>query len=113
MMKDTITRLAGEEGWSEATQIAVLAGVIDSLVSQGIVSRERVVDLAEEWRADGDEMPSIGDDIEMDGVECEIEIAEIPQDQPRAKDGIYAIVDQYGETHQVESNGEVWTVIVE
>lgn len=113
MMKDTIERLACEEGWSESTQIVVLTGVIDNLISQGIVSREQVVDLAEEWRADGDEMPSIGDDIEMEGVECEIEIADVPQDQPRAKDGIYAIVDQYGETHQVESNGEVWTVIVE
>lgn len=23
------------------------------------------------------------------------------------------IIDQYGETHQVESNGEVWVVLVE
>lgn len=103
-MKYKINRLADED-----TQITVNSDEDHSL----IVNNEHVVDLPPEWRADGNGMPSIGDDIEMEGVECEIEIADVPQDQPRAKEDIYAIVDQYGETHQVESNGEVWTVLVE
>ena len=113
MMKETMDRLSEQEGWSESTNVAVLCGIIDHLIGNGVISQEHAITLAEEWCADGDEMPSIGDDVEMEGVECEIEIAQVPQEQPRAREGIYAIIDQYGETHQVESNGEVWVVLVE
>lgn len=45
--------------------------------------------------------PHPGDEVEMQGVETVIEISSVPEDQPDADDGIYTIVDQYGETHRV------------
>ena len=113
MIKSKIDQISGEEGWSQSTQITVLIGVLDKLISQGIVDQEEVIDLTEEWRSDSDPMPSIGDDVEMEGVECEIEVAEVPDDQPKSDEGIYTIIDQHGESHQIESNGEIWIVLVE
>lgn len=60
-----------------------------------------------------DDMPDIGDviDMPMMGDDVRIEVAEIPGDQPEwENNGILAIVDQYGETHRVEKDGEIWIV---
>lgn len=58
--------------------------------------------------------PEIGDDVIMDGIDTVIEIADVPCDQPEEPDGIYSIVDQYGETHKVERSfgDDHWTIIV-
>lgn len=60
-----------------------------------------------------DDMPEIGDviDMPMMGDDVRIEVAEILTDQPEwENNGILAIVDQYGETHRVEKDGESWVV---
>jgi hypothetical protein len=48
----------------------------------------------------------------MDGVEAVIEISSVPEDQPHAEEGVYAILDQYGETHRVARDDPdgPWTV---
>ena len=55
----------------------------------------------------GDEivMPSMGDDVH-------IQVARVPDEQPRSGEGIYAIVDQYGDTHEVELDGDTWVTAV-
>ena len=55
----------------------------------------------------GDElvMPSMGDDVR-------IEIRTVPDDQPLAEEGVFTIVDQYGDHHQVESDAGRWVTIV-
>ncbi len=45
--------------------------------------------------------PHPGDDVVMEGVDAVIEIAEVPDDQPHADEGLHVILDQHGETHQV------------
>jgi len=48
------------------------------------------------------EHPALGDDVR-------IEVSEIPQEQPVLEtDGLHVIIDQYGETHLVELDGETW-----
>ncbi len=58
--------------------------------------------------------PYAGDEVAMVGVDAVIEIASVPDDQPRADEGVFAIEDQYGETHLVEreGDGDAWTVLI-
>jgi hypothetical protein len=51
------------------------------------------------------EMPCMGDDVN-------IRVRHVPEEQPHAADGVYTIVDQYGEAHQVELDGDTWTTVV-
>lgn len=50
-------------------------------------------------------MPCMGDDVQ-------IRVRAVPDEQPRSGDGVYAIVDQYGETHEVELDGDTWVTAV-
>ncbi len=55
--------------------------------------------------------PSVGDKVFMSAMadDVQIEIAEVPEDQPLAEaDGYYFIIDQYGEEHMVEMDGDSW-----
>lgn len=57
--------------------------------------------------------PEIGDVVEHPflGSDANIEIAQIPRDQPVLEtDGMYVIVDQYGENHLVDLDGDAWIV---
>jgi hypothetical protein len=58
--------------------------------------------------------PQPGDRIEMPfmGSDASIVVRTVPDEQPRADEGVHAIVDQYGETHEVELDGETWTTVV-
>lgn len=58
--------------------------------------------------------PYPGDRIEMlcMGDDVNIQVRLVPDEQPHADDGVYSIVDQYGETHQVERDGDTWTTEV-
>lgn len=58
--------------------------------------------------------PSPGDRIEMPsmGGDVSVRVSRVPDDQPLAADGIHSIVDQYGETHEVELDGDTWTTVV-
>ena len=62
-----------------------------------------------------DARPEIGDIVEMSsmGADVRIEICDIPDDQPRAAEGVWNVVDQYQETHRVELDGETWVTINE
>lgn len=59
--------------------------------------------------------PCPGDRIEMAfmGDDVNIRVRSVPDEQPRADEGVYSIVDQYGETHQVELDGDTWTTVAE
>ena len=109
-IQDSIDRIAAEEGWSDRTGLIMLCKTLDAFIENGTLSREEVVSQIEEYQIDGDEAPSIGDDVEFEGTDTIVEVAEVPQEQPRAYEGIYTIIDQYGETHMVSSNGEIWVV---
>lgn len=50
------------------------------------------------------EMPSMGDDVN-------IEVHMVPDEQPRCAEGIFTIVDQYHDRHEVELDGDVWTTV--
>ena len=58
--------------------------------------------------------PYPGDRIEMScmGDDVNIRVRHVPAEQPHADDGVYSIVGQYGETHQVEQDGDTWTTVV-
>jgi hypothetical protein len=58
--------------------------------------------------------PYPGDRIEMAcmGEDVDIQVCRVPDEQPRVDEGIYAIVDQYGETHEVELDGDTWSTVV-
>lgn len=111
LTKNTILEAARDEGWNESTCILILSGALDALIAKGQITQNEVDTLINARRAPLYEPPCVHDDIEMQGSECLIEVAEVPEDQPRANEGVYAVIDQYGETHQVESNGELWVVL--
>lgn len=55
--------------------------------------------------------PSVGDQVIMSamGDDVQIEVVDVLEDQPLAEtDGYYFIIDQYGEEHMVEMDGESW-----
>jgi hypothetical protein len=115
-MEDFIKRLAADEGWTPTTTAIVLTGVLQQLVDMGAADPE---DLKAMVRSRGgvdaapDGPPEIGERIGMTGVDTVIEVEEIPDEQPEASEGVYAIVDQYGETHRVEHDGgNGWVVLI-
>ena len=55
--------------------------------------------------------PPIDETIEFDGVDCHIEAADFPADQPLAASGIFRITDQYRETHLCGRDGDRWVVV--
>lgn len=60
--------------------------------------------------------PYIGDIIEHPfmGGDVRIEVAEVSDDQPLAEtDGLYMILDQYGEQHFVELDADTWIAVNE
>lgn len=55
--------------------------------------------------------PYIGDLVEHPfmGEDARIEISEVPDDQPLVEtDGMHVIIDQYGEQHIIELDGDTW-----
>ncbi len=52
------------------------------------------------------EMPSMGSDVS-------IVVRHVPDHQPRSDEEVYAIVDQYGETHFIELDGDTWVTAVQ
>jgi hypothetical protein len=60
--------------------------------------------------------PYIGDIIEHPfmGGDVRIEVSEVPDDQPLAEtDGLYMILDQYGDQHFVELDADTWVAVNE
>jgi len=57
--------------------------------------------------------PYPGDRIEMPfmGSDVVIRVSGVPEEQPRSGEGVFTIVDQYDETHQVELDGETWITV--
>ena len=55
--------------------------------------------------------PPIDETIEFDGVDCHIEAADFPADQPLAASGIFRITDQYRETHLCARDGDRWVIV--
>lgn len=39
-------------------------------------------------------------------------ISAVPTAQPELSDGIWHIIDQYGETHRIEQDGDFWMTTV-
>lgn len=112
-MENFVKDLAAREGWTDATTVAVLAGVLQQLVDMGSADPADLQALIRtRGGVDGQEPPEFGDEVEMKGVDTVIEIAEVPDDQPEAGEGIYSIVDQYGETHRVEWEDGRWMVVI-
>jgi len=68
-------------------------------------TKEKEKTMSRPYPGDRIEMPSMGDDVN-------IQVRHVPDEQPHAGDGVYSIVDQYGETHQVERDGDTWTTVV-
>lgn len=57
------------------------------------------------------ERPSVGDAVTMGmmGSDVRILVAEIEDQQPLVDtDGVFIIIDQYGEEHLVEMDGDSW-----
>jgi hypothetical protein len=57
--------------------------------------------------------PTRGDVIEHPflGGDVRIEVSQVPEGQPLVDtDGIHIIIDQYGEQHLVEQDGDTWVV---
>ena len=57
------------------------------------------------------EPPSVGDEVTMGimGGDARILVAEIEDQQPLVDtDGVFIIIDQYGEEHLVEMDGDTW-----
>lgn len=55
--------------------------------------------------------PSIGDIVEMAmmGDDAHIEVADVSEVQPLFEtDGIFIIIDQYGDEHLIELDGDSW-----
>lgn len=55
--------------------------------------------------------PPIDETIEFDGVDCHIEAADFPTNQPLAASGIFRITDQYRETHLCARDGDRWVIL--
>lgn len=57
--------------------------------------------------------PYPGDRIEMPfmGSDVVIRVSGVPEEQPRSGEGVFTIVDQYDEIHQVELDGETWVTV--
>lgn len=58
--------------------------------------------------------PYIGDLIEHPfmGGDVRIEVSEVPDDQPLAEtDGLYMVLDQYGDQHFVELDADTWVAV--
>ena len=69
--------------------------------------------VGEDDEDEGEDGPDIGDRAVMPSSETAIEIWDVPDEQPEANSGVFIIVDQYGETHRVEGDGDgIWEVIV-
>ena len=72
---------------------------------------DRTYAAAESGRAT-DAHPSVGDKAFMRDNEVEISIASVSERQPHLLSDVWAIVDQYGETHLIEDDGEHWEVVL-
>lgn len=115
-MEDFIVNLASEQGWTDATTKTVLTGVMQDLVDAGAVRDQDLRDmvLARANLPEEIEAPEEGDVVEMIGVDAQIVVKSIDPDGRKGDDGVWTIVDQYGERHEIEreSNDDVWTVAV-
>lgn len=116
-MEEYVKNLAAAEGWTDATTVIVLAGALQKLVDMGCADAEDIEAIIRE-RGNVQESfhggPEIGARVEMEGHETVIEITEVPEDQPMLSDGIWLIIDQYGETHRIEREDDdsPWTVLI-
>lgn len=96
--------------------VATLASsALESLVAMGRVSADDVrvlIDAAAARIPKGGNGPWVGDTATMEGTDTAIKVASLPEEQPEAKQGIWTIVDQYGESHRVEEEGDDWIVLI-
>lgn len=117
-MEDFVKGVAASEGWTDATTAQVLAGVLQDLVDMGAADADDLHALVRRRghvsTPDEDEGPEEGDVVLMHGQDVTIHVEEIPEEQPDSSEGIWTVVDQYGETHRIEreSVDDPWYVVI-
>jgi hypothetical protein len=58
--------------------------------------------------------PKIGEPVRFDQApDAQVTVEQVPPLQTYYVDGIYTILDQYGEEHLVEHDGDSWSVVVD
>lgn len=49
-------------------------------------------------------MPCMGDDVR-------IRVGSVADEQPRLDEGVFAVLDQYGERHEIEMDADSWVTV--
>lgn len=117
-MEDYIKGLAAGEGWTEATTAIVLAGVLQELVDMGAADPEDLQAMIRRrgnvYSPEDEGAPEEGDVVHMHSEDVNIVVDSVPDDQPEALDGIWRIIDEYGEEHRIEreSADDPWYVVI-
>jgi hypothetical protein len=95
---------------------------LDQDIYRVITDRDQLVDIRADgpgrWRAVeilGARMrpPAPGTPVRFPAdPEAHIAVVDMPARQPYSAHGVFTIVDQYGETHHVERDGDGWTALI-
>lgn len=108
--KDVMIAVAADEAWDDSTCVHVLSSALDALIAKDATSQHEVHAFIEQQRALNNDPPCIGDHVEFEGSNAILEIASIPDHQPTQDAGIFEIIDQFGHSYKVVSNGQIWVV---
>jgi len=113
-MRNYIRGIAEGEGWTDATTVDMLSSVLETLVRDKVIADAQLREMISEHAAVDDEPPEVDDVVIMEGTESMIIVREVPDHQPDSANGVFTIVDQYGESHKVERDDqeESWLVLV-
>lgn len=117
-MEDFVKNLANGEGWTDATTVGVLSRTLGALVGMGIGREDVEAIIRREGGvvepARGDDGPEVGDVVRMRKHDARIVVAEVPKDQAQRAEGIWWIIDDQGDNHRIERDGddEPWYAIV-
>lgn len=57
--------------------------------------------------------PKLGDEIEMSVMDCDLcrRVHFVGETQPYADQGVFDVIDQFGEHHLVEYDGLMWATV--
>lgn len=113
-MSTYIEELAASEGWDNAKTNQVVDGVLARIVAMGAINATDLEALirAEAGLSKDGGAPTIGDIAGMHGEDVTIVVRSVPDQQPRAHQGVWSIIDQYGEAHDIENEDGRWFAVV-
>lgn len=116
-METFVKNLAAREGWRDETTAGVLMRVLDAIIGMGIDRDDIEALVLREGGLDGsldDDGPEDGDVVRMRNEDVTIVVDEVPDEQPERDNGIWIIIDENGDEHQIERDSvdDPWYVVV-